>query len=150
MHSHSLLNHGHDHANLGMFLQGSQSQGDTYWLCNRSLKTQSVWLPFLPPRMIASSDTCGLMKIQARKCWLGGLLQWQWPLWPRAQGGLSPCQGMYRQPPHGCSVTFSLQERTREPRCVCTRFRSCEEDTLGAHLDPMPRGPHWHISPGEP
>ena len=53
------------------------------------------------------------------------ILQWQWPLGPRAQGGLPHSQGTSRQPPHSCSVTFALQERASELRPVCSVLGSC-------------------------
>ena len=66
------------------------------------------------------------------------ILQWHWPLGPRAQGGLPHSQGMSSQPPHGCFVTFALQERALEPRLICTVLSSCGQNTLGAHLEPGP------------
>ena len=77
-------------------------------------------------------------------------MQWQWPLRPCAQGGLPHSQGTSRQPPHGCSVTFALQERAREPRSVCTVLGSCGENTLGTYLDPRPRGHNGIFLPGSP
>ena len=77
-------------------------------------------------------------------------MQRQWPLGPRAQGGLAHSQGTSRQPPHGCSITFALQEKAPRPRPVCTILGSCRENTLGAYLDPRPRAPNWHFSHGEP
>ena len=78
------------------------------------------------------------------------ILQWRWPLGPCAQGGLPHSQGTSRQPPHGCSLTFALRERAREPRPVCTVLGSCGQNTLGAHLETGLGGPNWHFSPGEP
>ena len=44
----------------------------------------------------------------------------------------------------------SSAERASEPRSLCTMLGSCGQNTLGAHLEPGPRGPNWHLSPGEP
>ena len=77
------------------------------------------------------------------------IFQWQWPLRPCIQGGLPHSQGTSRQPPQGCSVTFPLQERAREPRSLCTVLGSCGQNTLSAHLHPGPWGLNSHISTGK-
>ena len=86
----------------------------------------------VPSRLRAESHLC-LGSTGWEVSW-----QWQWPLGPCAQGGLPHSQGTSRQPPHGCSVTFALQERARELRPVCTVLGSCGQNTLGAHLEPGP------------
>ena len=78
------------------------------------------------------------------------IFQWQWPLRPCAQRGLPLSQGKSKQGPNGCSVTFPLQERAREPGSVWNVLRSCRGNTLCAHVDIGPRGQILHFSSKEP
>ena len=115
-------------------------------LHDRGLKNHSLGLPLLPPRKISSPASYGLRVTTGWEV----ILQRQWPLGPRAQRGLAHSQGTSRQPPHGCSITFALQEKAPRLRPVFTMPGSCRENTLGAYLDPRPRAPNWHFSHGEP
>ena len=53
--------------------------------------------------------------------------------------------------PHTAVLSRLLcKERARKPRPVCTTLVYCRQNTSGSHLEPRPRDPNWHFSPGEP
>ena len=74
------------------------------------------------------------------------IFQWQWPLSPCSQGGLPHPQGMSKQTPNVCSITFPLQEKASKPRSVWDILGSCGENTLCVHVDTWPRGKNSYPS----
>ena len=105
---------------------------------DRGLNTNSLGLPFLPPRKIAFPAACGLRVTPswgalAGRSFCSGIGPW----------GPAPREGSHtpRERPanlHTAVPSCALQERALEPRPVCTVLSSCGQNTLGAHLEPEP------------